>query len=232
MDYKTGIEEIDKQLDERFAVLSPTVRQLLTGAAIPQLAETLAKKFGLDDEMQSGIENEIALVLMYMEPVDDFGATLMSEYFIAPEIALEIEKEITARLFTPIMSELGKNSELTSDAPSAVPEKQIPVVPVTAIPPSPSPPLPPPSPPVVMPTPVIVPSTPLAAPASVPAMRVMPKNEAELPSSLLHSLRSTLAHDAPTLAPYQDVPTPKAAYNSILETKPTTTPNPPAPPQQ
>ena len=200
---------MDKELDLRFAILSPTVRQLLSGDSVPNLAGTLARKYALDEEMQSGIETEIALILMYIEPVDDFSATLMSEYLVPPEAALEIEKEVTATLFTPLMSELGKSSELVSEIEETLPIQVAQVAPMTAV-----------TQPVQ--TSGAIPQTQLPpSPQSVPAMRVMPQNVAELPSSLLHNLKASLAHSEP-LPPYIEQPTPKASYNSLLETTPQT----------
>ena len=204
---------MDRELDLRFAILSPTVRQLLSGDAIPTLADTLAKQHGLDEGMKDGVENEIALILMYLEPVDDFATTLMSEYLVPPESALEIEKEVTARLFTPIMHELGKSAEL-EDVTAPTPSVLVPNL--SSNPPAVS---------VGVPiSPVSNPTQP--PPTPIPQVRVMPKNEAELLSSLLHNLKASLAHGTEE-EPYVEQPTPKASYNSLLDTKPPTSPIPP-----
>ncbi len=200
MDYKTGNAELDKELDERFAILSPTVRQLISGESIPTLAHGFAEHFGLDDEMEAGVANEIVLVLMYLEPVEEFGATLMSEYLITPEVALEIEKEVGEKIFAPLRSELGSVKDLPPEevveegtVPAAAPEPIV-VTPITSLP-----------------------STPVPAQVALPASRVMPKNETELPGSLLQNLKASLAHDAAGVA-YVEEETPKPSYGAILDT--------------
>lgn len=195
MDYKTGNAELDKELDERFAILSPTVRQLISGESIPTLAHGFAEHFGLDDEMEAGVANEIVLVLMYLEPVEEFGATLMSEYLISPEIALDIEKEVGEKIFTPLKGELGSVKDLPPEevAEIAAPEPIV-ITPITSLP-----------------------STPVPAQVALPASRVMPKNETELPGSLLQNLKASLAHDAAGVA-YVEEETPKPSYGAILDT--------------
>lgn len=199
---------MDKELDERFAILSPTVRQLLSGDSIPTLAGSLAEKHGLDEEMRNGIETEIALILMYIEPYDDFGSTLMTEYLVPPEAALDIEKEVTSTLFTPLISELGKRSDLPDDEDHVTAEEAATIAETET--------------PIILKKPITLPTTeapPSPAPQPIPAMRVMPQNVTELPSSLLHNLKASLAHSEP-LPPYVEQPTPKASYNSLLETTP------------
>ena len=208
MDYKTGNEELDKELDERFAILSPTVRQLISGESISNMAHGFAQRYNLDDEAEAGIANEIVLVLMYLEPVEDFGGMLMSEHLIAPEIALEIEKEVGEKIFTPLRSELGSAKDLppeeessdveVDDSTPPAPTAPIDVTPITSLPTIPPPP-------------------PVAPPAStLQSSRVMPKNETELSGSLLQNLKTSLAHDAAGVA-YVDEQTPKPSYGAILD---------------
>lgn len=203
MDYKTGNPELDKELDERFAILSPTVRQLISGDSIPNMAHDFAVRYGLDDDMEAGIADEISLVLMYLEPVEDFGSMLMSEYLIAPEIALEIEKEMGEKIFVPLIGELGSVKDLPpeDDETSNTPPVPITVIPITSLPSTSAPQLA---------------STPI--PTSLPVSRVMPKNETELPGSLLQNLKASLAHDTAGVA-YVDEQTPKPSYGAILDTE-------------
>lgn len=208
MDYKTGNADLDKELDERFAILSPTVRQLITGDSIPNMAHGFAQRYNLDDEAEAGVANEIVLVLMYLEPVEDFGGMLMSEHLIAPEIALDIEKEVGEKIFAPLRNELGSAKDLPPEAESSdadagdvappAPTTPIEVTPITTLPSIPPPP-------------------PVAPPAStLQSSRVMPKNETELPGSLLQNLKTSLAHDAAGVA-YVDEQTPKPSYGAILD---------------
>ena len=215
MDYKTGNAELDKELDERFAILSPTVRQLISGDSIPNMAHGFAVHFGLDDEAEAGVANEILLVLMYLEPVEDFAATLMSEYLISPEIALEIEKEVGEKIFTPLKGELGSIKDLPPEEASgedvriAVATEPVEVAPITSLPSTPTPA------PTVPPAPTFV-ATPVPSTTSLPASRVMPKNETELPGALLQNLKASLAHDAVGIA-YGDEQVPKPSYGAILD---------------
>lgn len=226
MDYKTGNAELDKELDERFAILSPTVRQLISGDSIPNVAHGFAVRYGFDDEVEAGVANEIALVLMYLEPVEDFGAMLMSEYLISPEIALEIEKEVGEKIFAPLRGELGSVKDLPPEetgeeaaVPTAVPEPVV-VTPITSLPSTPAfisevAPVP-----VATSLPSTVASTPVPVPPSAPTSlapsRVMPKNETELPGTLLQNLKASLAHEGAGVA-YVEEETPKPSYGAILD---------------
>jgi hypothetical protein len=215
MDYKTGNAELDKELDERFAILSPTVRQLMSGDSISNMAHDFAVRYNLDDEAEAGIANEIMLVLMYLEPVEDFGGILMSEYLIAPEIALDIEKEAGEKIFSPLRSELGSIKDLppeTAEVENGVPlppTAALEVTPITSLPSIPAP--------VSAPTPA--PATPIPpppTPTTLAASRVMPKNDTELPGALLQNLKASLAHDAVGTA-YGDEQVPKPSYGAILD---------------
>ncbi len=221
MDYHTDIPEIDSVIDARMEILSPTVRHLLNGDAVPTLASALATQYALTEEMQSGIEREISLILMYMEPVDTFATNLMTEYLVPPEVAIEIEREVTAKLFAPLISELGHSSEIVQD--SEVPlASMTPEAPVT-LPPVPS------QPPVVMQTPAPTPAP------HVPVARVMPHSQAEavhdprtsteLPNALLQNLKASLMHSVPE-EPLEGT-NPAPSYNAILGPKPTTPPTTP-----
>lgn len=64
----------------------------------------------------------------------------------------------------------------------------------------------------------LTPSAPVSAAPSIPASRVMPKNETELPGSLLQNLKASLAHDAAGAA-YVEEDTPKPSYGAILDTE-------------
>lgn len=241
MDYHTGIAELDQGLDERFEILSPTMRHLLKGDAIPSLVQTLAERFQLTEDMRVGTENEIVFILMHLEPVDDFAANLVTEYLVPPEAALEIEKEVTEKLFAPLMNELGHSSELeTTDVAPA------PIVPPAVTETAPPPIQTSPATPVPQITPV---PNPTPAP-HVPVARVMPHSQAEaqhdprasteLPNALLQNLKASLMHDAPGFQgadatmkrkypggipeePLEGTnPTP--SYNAILSPKTTTPP--------
>jgi hypothetical protein len=207
MDYYTGLEEEDRALDERVALLSPTMRRLLAGDAIPTLAQQCAEKHGLSEMMRRGIEIEAALILMHLEPVDQYGANLVSEHLIPVEAALDIEHTLREHIFTPLMSELGTSDEIADgdDAGSspvvseATRDTRTPAI-TTA-----------PHVPVAR----VMPQTPAAVPHN-------PKASTELPNALLQNLKASLMHGGPE-EPLEGT-NPAPSYNAILNTKP------PAPP--
>lgn len=208
MDYHTGIPEMDEGLDARFEILSSTVRHLLQGDSIPNLATELARHFELTDDMRDGIETSIALILMYIEPVDEFAANLMTEYLVPPEAAIEIDKEVNAKLFAPLMNELGHSSKFAAQEGGST---------VTEVPNALQA--------VVQPAPATAPHVPVARvmPHSAEEAQRDPRASTELPNALLQNLKASLMHSVPE-EPLEGT-NPAPSYNAILDQKPPAPPN-------
>lgn len=187
---------------------SPEIKDLYASGDVGNAIRQTFDGLKLPPEKYRDYVNLFGDAFLGLEKPDSVYSVLMLRYNLTPRVTSDIIKAVSVAIDSKVFVIAMPNTENGSTPTAAT------------------------STPVAAPT--LGTPTPQPLPSSIPPMRVMPKSETDLPGSLLHSLRSTLAHDAPPLPPYVEQSTPKAAYNAILETKPhaPNSPNPPSPPQQ
>jgi hypothetical protein len=107
MDYKEIVKE-------RMEMLSPQLRTFVLDENWRREAERVGKQFNFDEEKYASFENEIFLVLLCLEPKNDFVENIKRELGVDTNIVGFIAEAVEKNIFGKVANELDemwKNEE-------------------------------------------------------------------------------------------------------------------------
>ena len=101
MDYKEIIRE-------RLNILYSELKAFVLNENWRKDAESVGKKFNLDDEKYASLENEIFFVLLCFEPKNDFMENIKRELEIDSNMVGWIAEEVEKNIFSQVEKEIGQ----------------------------------------------------------------------------------------------------------------------------
>lgn len=110
-------------LGERFEALPPSLKEAILSVDLREELKAVADETELRVDQAGNLENETVLVMMGMEPTEDYADNLARELDISGEKAQNIAEAVNERIFLPIrdaMQQVGP-SETREQEPSEVP---------------------------------------------------------------------------------------------------------------
>lgn len=93
-------------LSKQFNQLPKVVQQAITSAHVEERLRVLADKHKLHYDQWIGLENEIMLVLLGIQPIDQLAKNIAEEVSIPLESAQTIAQDASDTIFLPIEEEL------------------------------------------------------------------------------------------------------------------------------
>ena len=114
--------ENKKIIKQRITVLNPKLREEILSGGIESIIKEISERKLLGEEQSLSLENEVLLVLLGLDPVEDFADSLIDDFGFDIKTALGMEVEIENKIFSrfydeikrvsliPVEDEVNKNS--------------------------------------------------------------------------------------------------------------------------
>ncbi len=127
--------DIEKQIQERFAQLPPAVQQAITDTSVEEKLRGLSAKYKLHLDQWVLLENEIMLTLLGLEEPKNMVKNIATEVGVSDEVAQKLVNDIAQQIFKPIREmmqgtlsrdALTRSAVRTSDNESSAQEKRAP----------------------------------------------------------------------------------------------------------
>lgn len=102
---------VDQQLQEAFSQLPPVVQRAITSATVEKRLRELSTKHNLHLDQWQGLENEVMLALLGIQPVETLQKNLEKEVHVDTNTAQALTDAVSKEIFEPIRQELERGLE-------------------------------------------------------------------------------------------------------------------------
>jgi hypothetical protein len=102
----TEQQNLDKQMQERFAQLPKVVQQAITSADVQKHLRELADAHKLHLDQWAILENEVMLALLGFEPVEALASNIEKEVHVDASTAQSLARDISQIVFIPVRKQL------------------------------------------------------------------------------------------------------------------------------
>lgn len=100
------MEEYQQILRSQFSKLPQTMRDFISKGNWSGLLSNIARQFNLTEEKYTAIENEVLLVLIGLEPKEDFVENITRELGVDVNTAKWIEEDVERDIFSKVANEI------------------------------------------------------------------------------------------------------------------------------
>lgn len=100
------MNNLDQILKDQFKKLPEKLQAIISTPVWRNGLQEKAKKFGLNENQVSILENEVIFVLMGLEPKENFGQNIEREVELEKSLAIELNNYVNGSIFSGVTREL------------------------------------------------------------------------------------------------------------------------------